>query len=111
MALKIPKGLQDKWERRLAAEGLAPLTTYSADAVKQRRIVQRAMSPQRVQAEAYYAKAHKFLRRIELAHAVWSLHCEGQGRDAIAKMLAIPPKVVRLVLERLQTLVNEGLLS
>lgn len=102
MALKVPRGLQKQWEAKLKAEGLAPLTTFSADAVKQRRLLRRLNSGVQVQTEAYYQRATKFLRRIETAHAVWSLHCEGLGRAAIAKKLSVPEKVVRLVLERLQ---------
>ena len=102
MAHRVPKAVSAKWEKILAGEGLAPLTTFSADAVKQRRLLRRLNSGVQVQTEAYYQRATKFLRRIETAHAVWSLHCEGLGRAAIAKKLSVPEKVVRLVLERLQ---------
>lgn len=105
MALKVPRHLQVEWEKKLAAEGLAPLTTYSAGEVAQRRLKRKltdATAGEHAAKESYYAKAQKFLRRIELAHAVWSLHCEGMGRPDIAKYLRVPEKVVRLVLERLE---------
>lgn len=98
--LKVPRALQEKWEKTLAAEGLAPLNTFSADAVKQRRLIRRLNSGTQAQTERYYQRASKFLRRIEMAHAVWSLHCEGLGGRAIATKLGIPYRVARLVLER-----------
>ena len=101
MALKVPPELRAKWEKVLASEGLAPLTTYSADAVKQRRLVRRLKTGGLEQTERHYQRAQKALRRIELAHAVWSLYCEGMGRPAISQSLAVPEKVVRLVLHQL----------
>jgi hypothetical protein len=102
--LKVPKALSDKWEKKLSAEGLAPLTTYSAGEVAHRRLIRKlnaATLDERAGNERYYQRAQKALRRIELAHAVWSLHCEGQGRRQIAAKLSIPEKVTRLVLEKL----------
>lgn len=103
MALKVPKALQAKWEAKLAAEGLAPLGAHAAAETKQRgRLTKATASGERKAVEAYYARAQKFRRRIELAHAVWSLHCKGRGRRDIATFLHVPEKVVRLVLARLQ---------
>jgi len=105
MALKIDKRLQAKWEARLAAEGLAPLTTHAAAETRQRRaLASRTASGQKAVTERYYMRAHKFLRRIELAHTVWQLHCEGKGRRDIAGILLVPEKMVRLVLERLHSI-------
>ena len=104
MALKVPKELQKKWEAKLKAEGLEALTTYSRDETRRRRNQERLLSltPAQVRArQTYYSRANKFLRRIELAHAIWSLHCDGRGRPDIAAFLSVPEKVVRLVLERL----------
>ena len=105
MALKVPKKLQQEWEKKLAAEGLSPLTAYAAGETRQRRkLTAMTASGERADVEAYYAKAEKFLRRIELAHAIWSLHCKGLGRREIAYRLGIPgrsAKKVRLVLQRL----------
>jgi len=101
--LKVPAGLQKQWEKVLAGEGLAPLTTYSAAEVAHRRLVRKlnaATLDERAGNERYYQQAQKALRRIELAHAVWSLHCEGQGRRQISAKLKVPEKVVRLVTER-----------
>lgn len=107
MALKIDKQLQREWEKRLAAEGLAPLTTFSDGARSERRFVARyaaTSAAQKALTERYYERCHKAKRRIELAHAVWSLHCEGRGRRDIAVFLNVPEKVVRLVLSRLQSI-------
>lgn len=104
MALKVPPELRAKWEKVLAAEGLAPLTTYSAAEVKQRRLRRRLVDPLRPATERHYARAQKFLRRIELAHSIWSLYCEGLGRPEICDRLGLPEKLVRLVTARLKVL-------
>ncbi len=104
---KIPKKLQQKWEAILAAEGLAPIDNYSAGERTHRRLVQHlaATSPDEVEyTQRYYRRASKFLGRISMAHAIWSLHCEGFGRRAIGQRLGLSEKVVRLVLTKLQVI-------
>jgi hypothetical protein len=105
MALKIDRALQAEWEARLAAEGLAPLTAHAAAETRQRsKLTKMTASGEHKDIEAYYDKALKFQRRIELAHAVWSLHAQGMGRREISAFTRVPQKVVRLVLARLQAI-------
>ena len=109
MAIKVPKKLQAKWEAILAKEGLAPITNYSAGERDHRRLVEqlRASTPEeRASAERYQRRAEKMLDRLVMAHAVWALHCQGLGRGAIGARLALPEKVVRLVLDKVKGLAS-----
>ena len=108
MALKVPRKLQDKWEAILKDEGLAPIDGPYSDGAREHRDLVRHVNETSVAeieyTRAYYRRASKFLGRLVLAHAVWALHVEGYGGRAIAERLAVPYKVVRLTLERLQEL-------
>ncbi len=98
--------LQKKWEKVLAAEGLEPIdSAYSKGARAHRDLVRHIGKTSAEEIEhtrAYYQRANKFLDRMRMAHAIWALHCEGDGRGAIAQQLGISQKVVRLVLTKLQ---------
>ena len=108
MASKIPKKLQAKWEAILAADGLAPIDgPFSAGAREHRDLVSHVAATSEEEMEhtrAYYRRAEKFRDRMVMAHAIWSLHCEGLGRRNIGQRLGLSEKVVRLVLTKLQVI-------
>ena len=97
--------LQAKWEKILAAEGLAPLDERSPAGDSYRLLLRQLDRLSREEREAradYYQRCEHFLHQLREATAVWSLYSKGHGRRGIARRLGLQEDAVRGILSRLQ---------